>query len=139
MPRPADCGVDAESEAHLKIVLNGETAVTVLPQAGVLTFEAEDERQQVSAFHLLGASLAVCTFSVLHSWAQHSKLDAGDLHMVVEWEFGDNPHRLSRIRSRIHWPSLPESRKGAASRAADLCAVHATLTSTVHIDTVVNP
>ena len=58
-----------------------------------------------------------------------------DLEIRVSWEFADNPHRVGRMQMQLKWPSLPETRRAAAERAAQLCAVHATLSHTVPIET----
>jgi uncharacterized OsmC-like protein len=119
----------------MKIVLQGENAILLSATEGMLTIEAETSDQQYSPFHMLGSSLAYCTFSVLYSWASNSDLDVSDLEIHVSWEFADNPHRVGNIKTELRWPSLPENRRPAAQRAAGLCAVHATLSHTVPITT----
>jgi uncharacterized OsmC-like protein len=119
----------------MKIVLQGENAILLSATEGMLTIEAETSDQQYSPFHMLGSSLAYCTFSVLYSWASNSDIDVSDLEIRVEWEFAENPHRVGNIKSELRWPSLPENRRAAAQRAAGLCAVHATLSHTVPIST----
>ena len=119
----------------MKITLQGEDAILLSATEGMLTIEAESAEQSYSAFHMLGSSLAYCTFSVLYSWASNSELDIADLQIRVHWEFADNPHRVGQMTSEITWPSLPENRRAAAERAAALCAVHATLSHTVPITT----
>ena len=104
----------------------------------MLTIEADRDDENYSSFHMIGSALALCTYTVLHSWAHHSKIEADDLSIHVEWDFAEYPHRLSNMRTRIEWPSLPAERRTAAERAAGLCAVHATLTHPVAIDTTVN-
>jgi|SRR5437868_3126960 len=117
----------------MKIVLEGETAISLHPVEGMLTIEAESEKQAYTPFHMLGSALAGCTFEVLQSWATHAKLDVSDLVIRVEWDFAENPHRASAMRMNITWPSLPEERLKAAHRATDLCGVHATLSQPVPI------
>lgn len=119
----------------MKIVLHGEDAILLSATEGMLTIEAESADQSYSPFHMLGSSLAYCTFSVLYSWATHSNFDVSDLEIRVSWEFADNPHRVGRMQMQLKWPSLPETRRAAAERAAQLCAVHATLSHTVPIET----
>ena len=119
----------------MKITLQGEDAILLEAAAGMLTIEAESAEQSYSPFHMLGSSLAYCTFSVLYSWASNSSFDVADLKIRVSWEFADNPHRVGKVTSQIMWPSLPENRRAAAERAAELCAVHATLSHTVPITT----
>lgn len=119
----------------MKIVLQGEDAILLMATEGMLTIEAESAHEQYSPFHMLGSSLASCTFSVLHSWASNSDLDVSDLTIRVQWEFVEDPHRVGKLLTEVTWPSLPENRRTAAERAAALCAVHATLAHTVPITT----
>jgi uncharacterized OsmC-like protein len=76
---------------------------------------------------MLASSLAMCTFSVLYSWATNAKLDVATLALELEWTFAEQPHRVGDIRVTVQWPGLPPARLAAAQRAAGLCAVHATL------------
>jgi uncharacterized OsmC-like protein len=92
-----------------------------------MTIEAPSAEQQYSPFHMMASGLAFCTFSVMHAWAEHAKLDASDLSLEISWTFADEPHRVGTYDVRLRWPSLPEQRLDAAMRVAELCAVHATL------------
>ena len=112
----------------MKITLLSDDAVRFDFGPGPLTIEAPSAEQSYSPFHMLGSSLAVCTHSLLYSWATHAKLGADDLAIEVRWEFAEKPHRVGAIEMTLDWPSLPESRREAAKRAAALCTVHATLT-----------
>ena len=111
----------------MKIVLTSENSVRLIPEPGAMTIEARSMEQQYSPFHMLGSSLAFCTFSVLYSWATHVKLPVDDLTLDVSWEFAEDPHRVGTIALSFDWPSLPAKRINAAKRAAELCTVHATL------------
>ena len=121
--------------AAMKIVLQGEDAILLVATEGMLTIEADSADQSYSPFHMLGSALAYCTFSVLHSWATQTDLDVGDPQIRVAWEFAESPHRVGRMHMQLGWPALPENRRVAAQRAATLCAVHATLSHTVPIET----
>jgi uncharacterized OsmC-like protein len=112
----------------VKITLLSEDAIRLEPVPGPLTIEAESVEQQYSPFHMLGSSMALCTFSVLYAWATHAKLPYDDLVIDVRWSFADGPHRVGSIVLTFDWPSLPANRLTAAKRAAALCTVHATLT-----------
>lgn len=122
----------------MKIMLEGETGITLVPAEGMLNIEARSADEEFSPFHMLGSSLATCTFAVLYSWAEHTGLHVDDLSIHVTWELGDEPHRVTQMRTRIHWPSLPENRRAAAERASALCTVHQTLTHPPHLETVVS-
>ena len=114
----------------MKIILLSDESIRLEPDsgAGPMTIEAVEPDQQYSPFHMLASSLAYCTFSVMYSWATHTKQSADDLVLEVTWKFStDEPHRVSEMRLRFTWPSLPEKKKEAAKRVARLCTVHETL------------
>ncbi len=111
----------------MKITLLSDDAVRFDAVPGPLTIEAPAPERTYTPFHMLGSSLAVCTHSILHSWASHAKLGADDLAIEVRWAFAEQPHRVGGIEVTLEWPSLPENRREAAKRAAKLCPVHATL------------
>jgi uncharacterized OsmC-like protein len=115
-------------ERGLKITLLSEYSIRLEPLDGPMTIEAVSAEQSYSPFHMMAGALAYCTFSVLAGWAEHAKLDAGDLTLEVAWEFADEPHRVSKYDVRFSWPSLPAKRLEAAKRAAEYCTVHTTLT-----------
>lgn len=111
----------------MKIVLESENAIRLEPTAGPLTIEAPSPDTFYSPFHMLGSALATCTFSVLYSWANVAKLPVDNLVIRVEWEFTDQPHRVGAVKMTFVWPELPSDREPAARRAAELCAISATL------------
>ena len=121
----------------MKITLLGEDGIRLEPIPGPMTIEADSADQLYSPFHMLASSLAFCTYSVLASWASNAKLESSDIVVEVKWTFAEDPHRVGELSMNIEWPSLPEPRRSAASRVADLCAVHATLTHPPTITTVV--
>lgn len=111
----------------MKITLLNDQAIRLEDDAGPLTIEAGSAEQQFSPFHMVASGLAVCTYSVLYSWATNAKLDADTLAIDVAWEFADKPHRVGSYAVTLRWPGLPEARRPTAVRAAKLCTVHATL------------
>jgi uncharacterized OsmC-like protein len=110
------------------ITLVSDDSIRLEAAPGPLTIESPTEDRQYSPFHMLGSSLAMCTYSVLHSWADHAKLPADGLAIEVSWTFAEDPHRIDEVVTRLVWPELPESRRSAAQRVAALCPIHATLT-----------
>lgn len=114
----------------MKIRLLSDESIRVENDGGPMTVEAESASQQYSPFHMLASGLAICTYSVIHSWATHAKLDASDLAVEVAWDFAEKPHRVGSYAMRFIWPSLPEARRESALRAAKLCAAHATFQHT---------
>jgi uncharacterized OsmC-like protein len=111
----------------VKITLRSDDAIRLTPEPGPLTIEAQSVEQTYSPFHMLASSLAMCTFSVLYSWATHADLRADDLTIDVGWTFAEDPQRVAEISLTFDWPSLPERRLAAARRVAEMCTVHATL------------
>ena len=117
----------------MKITLLADDTVRLEPVAGPMTIEAPSADVTYSPFHMLGSSLATCTFSVIQSWATHAKIPLDDLVIDVRWKFGEEPHRVSDIAVSFDWPSLPANRVAAARRVAELCTVHATLHHPPHV------
>ena len=112
----------------MKIILTSEYSIRLEPDAGPMTIEAMEPDEQYSPFHMLASSLAYCTFSVMYSWATHSKQSVDDLAIEVRWTFSDDePHRVSELAMTYEWPSLPAKKRNAARRVAEMCTVHATL------------
>jgi putative redox protein len=111
----------------VKIILLSDEAIRLEPIPGPMTIEALTPEQSYSPFHMLGSSLAYCTFSVMSAWATHADLNADDLAIEVRWTFAEDPHRVSNVDLTFEWPSLPAKRLTAAKRVAEMCTVHATL------------
>ena len=112
----------------MKITLTSEYSIRLEPGDGPMTIEALEPDEQYSPFHMLGSSLAFCTFSVMYSWATHTRQRADDLVIEVSWKFSDDePHRVSDITMNYQWPSLPGKKRNAARRVAEMCTIHATL------------
>lgn len=128
-------GVFLALSSSVKITLLSDDAIRLEPVPGRLTIEAASADMSYSPFHMLASGLAMCTFSVLTSWAAHAKLSADDLSLELHWRFADDPHRVSDIGVIFDWPSLPAKRIKAAQRVAELCTVHATLSHppTIHV------
>lgn len=127
-PGTAFPGSPLARSSIVKITLTSEDSIRLEGTAGPMTIEAKSADEQYSPFHMLGSSLAFCTFSVLYSWATHAGFSADDLKVDVAWTFTDNPHRVATIQVDLVWPSLPPERYPTAKRAASLCTVHHTLT-----------
>jgi len=111
----------------VKITLTGEDSIRLEPVDGPMTIEAPSADRQFSPFHMLGSSLAYCTFSVLYSWATHANLSIDGMQIDVTWTFGGEPKRVDNIALTFRWPSLPPARLNAAKRVAAMCTVHETL------------
>ena len=120
----------------MKITLLSEESIRLDGLGGPLTIEAESAEQTYSPFHMLASSLAVCTHSVMMSWASNANIHADDLAIEVSWSFAEKPHRVGDMKLTFEWPGLPRERVETAKRVAALCTVHATLqhSPTVAID-----
>lgn len=112
----------------MKVLLTGAESLRVEPTSGQLTIEAPSADMSYGPFHMLGSSLAMCTFSVLQSWATNRKFGVDDLRIDVSWTFVEQPHRVGAMKVTIEWPSLAADMWPRALRVANLCGVHNTLT-----------
>ena len=112
----------------MKIILTSEYSIRLEPEPGPMTIEALEPDQQYSPFHMLASSLAYCTWSVMYAWANNTKQPADDIAIDVSWKFSDDePHRVSEMLMTWEWPSLPDKRRRAVDRVAEMCTIHATL------------
>lgn len=112
----------------MKIILLSDDAIRLEPDEGPMTIEAIEPDQQYSPFHMLASSLAYCTFSVMYSWATHTKQQGDDLVIEVRWKFSDDePKRVAELKLTYEWPSLPAKKQEAAKRVAAMCTIHETL------------
>jgi uncharacterized OsmC-like protein len=121
----------------LKILLLSDDRLRVQGGAGPLSVEADSAEMTYSPGHMLASSLAVCTYSVLHSWATNADIPADDLAVEVGYGYVEKPHRIGTMEVSLVWPSLPAERREAARRAAGLCTIHRTLNAPPEITTVV--
>lgn len=111
----------------MKITLVSEDSIRLEQTPGPMTIEAASADQQYSPFHMLASSLAYCTFSILHSWAENKNLSPDGLSVDVAWQFAEKPHRVGSLQITFAWPGLPADRVEHAKRVAALCTVHKTL------------
>jgi uncharacterized OsmC-like protein len=111
----------------MRILLIAEDRLRVDGGAGPMSVEADSAETTYSPAHMVGSGLAVCTLSVLHSWASHASLPVEDLALEVSWRYVEDPHRIGEWAVEIDWPSLPENRRAAAERAASLCSIKKSL------------
>jgi len=117
----------------MKITLTGDESLLLEATPGMLTIEAPSRDRSYSPFHMLGSGLAMCTFSVLQSWASNKDLRVDDLKIDVSWKFVEDEHRFESVNVKLDWPSLSAELWPRALRAAHVCGVHQTLTHTVAI------
>jgi uncharacterized OsmC-like protein len=111
----------------VKITLLSDERIRLDGEAGPMTIEAPSPETTYSPFHMLASGLATCTLSVLHAWATNARVPADDLSIEVGWTFAEDPHRVGSMDVELIWPSLPENRRAAAQRVADLCTIKVTL------------
>lgn len=103
-------------------------------------FEVETAPEAEATFHamqMFGTSLGLCTASVLATYGEHFDAGMDDLIVEVDWDYADDPYRVDDIDMEIQWPSLPDSRRQAAERAARQCTIHNTLHHDPTIETKV--
>lgn len=87
------------------------------------------------AFHLLAASLAVCTAAVLREYATTAQFTLEPFAIVVRWHMAERPRRADRFDVHlVLGPHVPPSRHDALVRAAEQCPVHQTLAHGMEIN-----
>jgi uncharacterized OsmC-like protein len=118
----------------MQLILESEDSIRLTVDGAELAVEAEGE-VTLSPFHLLAASLALCTWSVLATWGRQAGLPVEGLELGVRWSFGGDPVRVSDVELDVVWPSLPPARRAAARRAAAHCTVHHTLEAGTRLET----
>lgn len=92
----------------------------------------------LDAVHLLACALGSCTWTTLATYGERFDTSADDVEIKVRWALGDGPKRVASMSLDITWPSLPESRLDAATRAARHCTIHATLSHSCEVDVFVD-
>lgn len=118
----------------MEIQLTTDNSIRLTAEGDALAIEPVAD-VDLSPFHFLAASLATCTYSVLHSYGSHADIALDDLAIDVEWELGGDPFRVTAMTMTIDWPALPPGRKSAAERAAARCTVHQTLHAGLDVTT----
>jgi uncharacterized OsmC-like protein len=92
----------------------------------------------LDSVQLLACSIASCTWTTLATYGARFDASAQDMSITVRWSMGDKPKRVATMALDVSWPSLPDSRLDAATRAARHCTIHATLAQGVEVDTFVD-
>lgn len=110
----------------MRIQLTTDDSIRLTADDPGLSFEPGDT-MAVSPFHLLAASLASCTYSVLHSYGGQAGIPLDSLAIEVSWDLAGDPFRVTSMDMILDWPALPPSRREAARRAAARCTIHNTL------------
>ena len=118
----------------MKITLVDEQTIELAGSQESLTIDAPTPDRHYSPFDMLASGLATCTYAVLASWGEQAKIDVSDLKIRVSWTHHAESHRVEKISMSLLWPSLPQERRQAATRAASLCSIHKTLTTPPDID-----
>ncbi len=121
----------------MEIHLSTDESIRLTDSGPGLAFEP-GEAESLSPFHLLAASLATCTYSVLQSYGQHARLPLDSLAIDVAWTLGGDPFRVIDMEMVLHWPGLPPARREAARRAAAHCTIHQTLGHDLEVRTLVD-
>jgi uncharacterized OsmC-like protein len=113
-----------------------ESGLTIR-QVGAAGLQIPDD-SHLDAVQLLACALGSCTWATLATYGQRFDRSADDIEIKVRWALGDGPKRVATMSLDISWPSLPESRLDAATRAARHCTIHATLAHGCEVDAFVD-
>ncbi|HKJ71611.1 MAG TPA: OsmC family protein [Gammaproteobacteria bacterium] len=96
---------------------------------------ADSDDVHFSAMEMFATSIALCTYSVLASYAEQAGADTAGLEVRMRWEYREAPYRIGAIAMDVTWPGLPGNRLKAAQRAAEQCTLHHTLEVPPEIET----
>jgi uncharacterized OsmC-like protein len=122
---------------EIHIVSATEIKLYRLQESG-FTIHADDPELHFGSIQMFITSLAQCTFSVLASYGERFGTSADDITIRMQWTYAERPRRrIAAISMQVHWPSLPESRLDAATRAARYCTLHNTLQEGLEAETLV--
>lgn len=112
----------------MRVLLHGPQDLT-LTDFEVPEFQVVPETEEVhfSAMEMFATSIALCTYSVLVSYAEQAAADTTGLSVRMRWAYHEDPYRIGDIQMDISWPGLPGNRLQAAERAAEQCTLHHTL------------
>ncbi len=121
----------------MEIHLRTDDSIRLTDTGSAFAFEP-GEAESLSPFHLLAASLATCTYSVLQSYGQHARIPLDGIAIDVTWTLGGDPFRVTEMEMVLHWPELPPARREAARRAAAHCTIHQTLGHDLEVRTLVH-
>jgi putative redox protein len=87
-----------------------------------------------SPVELLAGSLGACIAMTVQGYCQRHGYD-GDVGVSLTMELADKPKRIGRIVVDLELPDgVPEDRKEAIKRVAQLCPIHETLKSPPGLD-----
>jgi len=113
----------------LRLIIEGERSIRLIAMAdgAALNVESAQPGLDFSPLHMLAASLATCTLSVIAAWAMQAGLSMDGLEIELDWNYVDDPYRVGEYDMRIRWPQLPADRRAAALRVAEHCTVEHTL------------
>lgn len=112
----------------MQLVLEDETRIRLIAGAGGnLEIDGGEKHTDFSPLHMLAASIATCTLSVLAVWATNAGVPLDNLEIGLSWEYVEDPYRVGHYDMTLQWPDLPDARRDAALRVARHCTVENTL------------
>ncbi|MFA5530301.1 MAG: OsmC family protein [Thiohalomonadaceae bacterium] len=100
-----------------------------------MTVESHDPEAVFSALQMFATSLALCSFSVLYSYAETIGVEPASIGIRIRWSYATDVGGIDEIAMDIDWPGLPDSRKDAARRVAASCTLHRTLEHSPQVHT----
>ncbi|MFC1708417.1 OsmC family protein [Planctomycetota bacterium] len=84
---------------------------------------------------LFVGTLGACIGTMVQGYCDKHGYEEGDVSLALTYELADHPKRISAITVDLEIPEdVPDERKKALRRVAELCPVHATLRTPPRID-----
>lgn len=123
----------------MRITMNNEQDLIIseFTSPGI-NISSADTNTQYSALQMFATSMAICTYSVLTSYAEQLDISSDNISIHMHWSYVAAPFRIKHIDVDVKWPELPASRQEAAGRAAAHCTIHNTLAHPPKVVTRVN-
>jgi uncharacterized OsmC-like protein len=84
--------------------------------------------------YMVGA-LGACIAIMVNNYCKKHGYTDGEVGVSLTYELADNPKRVSAVIADLEIPKdVPEEKKGAIMRIAELCPIHNTLENPLKID-----
>jgi putative redox protein len=88
-----------------------------------------------SPVELMAGSLGACIAMMVHRYCQNHGCTDGEVAVSLTPELADDPKRIGSIVVDLEVPKdVPDDRRAAIRRVAELCPVHATLKMPPEVD-----
>ena len=123
----------------MRVIMNSDEDMDISDfNSPGINIETKNTDAHYSALQMFATSLALCTYSVLASYAEQINVSSDKIAVHLQWSYEKDPFRITYIEMDIDWAELPSTRLEAARHAAMMCTLHNTLAHPPEFVTRVN-